>query len=75
MFTFVVLLKSGVIRGDFYDTAKEAIEACVTEVELLQFHNWVEGRVALSSELEVRVTVSNGFVITRKWKMIDPQAK
>ena len=75
MFTFVVLLKTGVIRGDFYDTVKEAVSACVEEVELLQFHNWVEGRVAVDSELEVRVTVCNGFVITRKWKMIDPQAK
>ena len=67
---FIVIHREGIIRSDNYATAEQAIAECVTEVELLQFHNDVFGLVPLTLDTEMRITCDNDIVSKRVWKQL-----
>ena len=71
MFTFTVIIGTRTICGDQYHTAIDAIEACIIEVELLQFQPvTVAGFVDLGDGTEARIGCRNGIVRCRVWKTL-----
>ena len=72
MFTFMVIIGTRTISGDQFDTAIDAIDACIEEVELLQFHpETVAGFVDLGNGTEARIGCRNGIVRCRVWKTLE----